>query len=40
MHLCLDDITKNHNVDTILVDGNQFEFYCDYNDQYLNHICC
>ena len=39
MHLCLDDITKNHNVDTILVDGNQFDFYCDYNDNYINHKC-
>ena len=39
MHLCLDDITKNNKVDTILVDGNQFEFYCDYNDNYLNHVC-
>ena len=39
MHLCLDDITKNHNVDTILVDGNQFDFYCDYSDNYINHKC-
>jgi len=39
MHLCLDDITKDHNIDTILVDGNQFEFYSDHNDDYINHVC-
>ena len=39
MHLCLDDITKDHKIDTILVDGNQFEFYSDHNDEYINHVC-
>ena len=39
MHLCLDDITKDHKIDTILVDGNQFDFYCDCNDNYINHVC-
>ena len=39
MHLCLDDITKDHEVDTILVDGNQFDFYSDQNDNYINHVC-
>ena len=39
MHLCLDDITKQKNIDTILVDGNQFDFYCDFNDNYINHVC-
>jgi ribonuclease HII len=39
MHLCLDDITKDHEVDTILVDGNQFDFYSDQNDDYINHVC-
>ncbi len=39
MHLCLDDITKDHKIDTILVDGNQFDFYCDCDDNYINHVC-
>ena len=39
MHLCLDDIVNDHKVDTILVDGNQFDFYCDCNDNYINHVC-
>ena len=39
MHLCLDDITKDNKVDTILVDGNQFDFYSDCNDDYINHMC-
>ena len=39
MHLCLDDITDQLNIDTILVDGNQFDFYMDKNDNYINHEC-
>jgi ribonuclease HII len=39
MHLCLDNIFKNIDVDTILVDGNQFDFYIDDNDNYINHKC-
>jgi ribonuclease HII len=39
MHLCLDNILNNISVDTILVDGNQFDFYIDYNDNYINHKC-
>ena len=39
MHLCLDNIFKNIDVDTILVDGNQFDFYIDDNDNCINHEC-
>ena len=39
MHLCLDNITDIINIDTILVDGNHFDFYSDRNDDYINHIC-
>ena len=39
MHLCIDDITDQLNIDTILVDGNQFDFYMDKNDNYINHEC-
>ena len=39
MHQCLDNITDIINIDTILVDGNHFDFYSDRNDNYINHIC-
>jgi len=39
MHLCLDDIIEQINIDTILVDGNQFDFYIDDNDNCINHEC-
>uniref|UniRef100_A0A6C0BUW7 Ribonuclease HII n=1 Tax=viral metagenome TaxID=1070528 RepID=A0A6C0BUW7_9ZZZZ len=39
MHLCVDDITKQINIDTILVDGNQFDPYLDENFESINHIC-
>ena len=29
MHKCVDNITEQLNIDTILVDGNQFNFYMD-----------
>ena len=39
MHLCIDDILKQINIDTILVDGNQFDPYLDQNFEPINHIC-
>ena len=39
MRLCLDNITDIINIDTILVDGNHFDFYSDKNDNYIDHIC-
>ena len=39
MHLCLDDITKQLDIDTILVDGNQFDYYIDKNDNCIHHEC-
>ena len=39
MHKCLDEITDLLSIDTILVDGNHFEFYSDKNDHYIDHIC-
>jgi len=39
MRLCLDSITDIINIDTILVDGNHFDFYSDKNDKYIDHVC-
>ena len=39
MHLCLDDIINQIDIDTILVDGNQFDFYIDCNDNCIHHEC-
>lgn len=39
MHLCIDEILKQINIDTILVDGNQFDPYLDENFEPINHIC-
>ena len=39
MHLCLDDIIDELDIDTILVDGNQFDYYIDCYDNYIEHKC-
>ena len=39
MHKCVDNITEQINIDTILVDGNQFNFYMDKNGECINHKC-
>ncbi|MBF76245.1 ribonuclease HII [Candidatus Poribacteria bacterium] len=40
MHKCLNDITRDQMVDTILVDGNHFNtYYCSTNDQFIDHKC-
>jgi len=39
MHNCLDKITINHNIDTILVDGNHFNIYEDKNGKMISYIC-
>jgi ribonuclease HII len=39
MHLCVDEIRKNNNIDTILVDGNHFKIYTDENLESIDHEC-
>jgi ribonuclease HII len=39
MHLCVDDIIQQISIDTILVDGNQFDPYLDENFEPIDHIC-
>jgi len=39
MHKCVDNITDNINIDTILVDGNQFNFYMDKNGECIDYKC-
>jgi len=39
MHRCVDDIRKQMEIDTILVDGNTFPIYTDENLDYINHEC-
>ena len=40
MHLCLDDITQNQNIDMILVDGNHFkQYYSESMDEFIPHKC-
>jgi ribonuclease HII len=40
MHLCLDDICKQTNLDSILVDGNKFKVYYDNgHDEFIEHTC-
>tara|TARA_B100000989_G_scaffold259820_1_gene210163 strand:- start:165 stop:785 length:621 start_codon:yes stop_codon:yes gene_type:complete len=39
MHKCVDNITDQLNIDTILVDGNQFNFYMNKNGECINHKC-
>ena len=38
MHKCTDNIVKNINIDTILVDGNRFNPYFDSNDENIPHV--
>jgi ribonuclease HII len=40
MHLCLDDITNQKDVDMILVDGNHFhQYYSSRMDDFIEHQC-
>ena len=39
MHLCLDNITKNVDIDRILVDGNYFNMYNNNNFEFIPHVC-
>ena len=39
MHRCIDDIRKQINIDTILVDGNHFQVYTDENLDCIDHEC-
>ena len=39
MHMCIDDIRKQLEIDTILVDGDKFNIYTDDNLNYINHEC-
>ena len=39
MHLCIDDIRKQLEIDTILVDGNHFKIYTNENLDYIDHEC-
>lgn len=39
MHLCIDDIRKNHTIDTLLIDGNHFKIYTDENLECIDHEC-
>ena len=40
MHLCLDELTESHDIDTILVDGNHFHpYYSQRKDDFINHDC-
>jgi len=39
MHKCVDDIRKQLEIDTILVDGDTFNAYTDENLDYINHEC-
>jgi len=40
MHLCIDKIIEEINIDTILVDGNYFPFYTDKeNFEVIPHVC-
>ena len=39
MHECIDDIRKQLEIDTILVDGDKFNIYTDENLNYINHEC-
>ncbi len=39
MHLCVDEITKQINIDTILVDGNYFPIYMDRDCEPIDHVC-
>ena len=39
MHQCIDDIRQRCNIDTILVDGNNFKIYTDEGLNYIDHKC-
>ena len=39
MHKCVDNIIDEINIDMILVDGNQFNFYMNNNGECINHEC-
>ncbi len=39
MHRCIDDIRKQVDIDTILVDGNHFKAYTDENLDCIDHEC-
>jgi|TARA_B110000208_G_scaffold128083_1_gene155737 ribonuclease HII len=39
MHECIDDIRKTIEIDTLLIDGNQFDIYMDHNFECINHHC-
>jgi len=39
MHQCVDDIRKQLEINTILVDGDKFNAYTDENLDYINHEC-
>ena len=39
MHKCIDEITKQIDIDTILVDGNYFNIYTNENFEPINHVC-
>jgi|TARA_B110000503_G_C7159913_1_gene419164 ribonuclease HII len=39
MHQCIDEIRKQLEIDTILVDGNQFDMYMDEQFECINHEC-
>jgi ribonuclease HII len=39
MHMCLDNITKNINIDRILVDGNYFKIYSNNDFEFIPHVC-
>ena len=39
MHLCIDDIRKNLDVDTLLVDGTYFPFYMNDDFEAIDHYC-
>ena len=39
MHLCIDEILKEINIDRILVDGNYFPYYTDKDMNVIDHVC-
>tara|TARA_B100000900_G_C20535846_1_gene698338 strand:+ start:359 stop:964 length:606 start_codon:yes stop_codon:yes gene_type:complete len=39
MHECIDDIRKNIEIDSLLIDGDRFEPYMDHNFECIEHHC-
>ena len=39
MHLCIDEILQEINIDRILVDGNYFPYYTDKDMNVIDHVC-